>query len=153
MRLCGLGYVFLNLRSESRHINPSLRSGCYSDSDLFPVVMADSIIAQVTMAGGAINFTFNEILYSQVEKGKDTSNLSLISAYHNVIDRYDYSYFLLVNPNAYSNVLLTKSAYMDIRNTNIAVSISYTNGSLYQINGVTSGYDYIWHSTILYLIR
>ena len=116
--------------------------------------MADSILAQVTMAGGAINFILNEILYSKcgtVSSSSSSDSRAMIS--HGTIDAYDYDYLLITHAANYNSVLLPKSAYMKIRNNNLAVGLGGSNVVMYQINGNNSSYDYIWYGTILYLVK
>lgn len=115
--------------------------------------MADSILAQVTMASGAINFILNEILYSKCGVvTQSNSNDVRARINHSVIDAYDYDYLLLTHASNYNSMLLPKSAYMEVRNNNLTVGIGGTSTTMYQINGGSS-YDYIWYGTILYLVK
>ena len=115
--------------------------------------MADSILAQVTMAGGAINFMLNEILYSKcgVVPSSDSNNLRARIS-HSTIDAYDYDYLLITHAANYNSMLLPKSAYMEVRNNNLTVGLGGNNAVMYQING-SSSYDYIWYGIILYLVK
>ena len=87
--------------------------------------MADSIMMQLCMAGGAVNLSFNEVLYSQTE----TSTL-----YTSTINSYNWKCLMIYHLMCISPFIIFRDAY-DAQFSNI--------NSTDMISGITPDGRYI----------
>ena len=82
--------------------------------------MAESIMMQLSLAGGAVNLAFNEVLYSQI----GTSTL-----YIDTMNSYNWKAFIVYTPAAISPFIIFKDAYVKLNKTNVNIHLLSPSGT------------------------
>lgn len=110
--------------------------------------MAEAIMTQITMAGGAVNLTFNEVLYSYT----CADNNSPSSLNYDIINSYDWCCAIIYNPRVI-NPFICFSTYSIFSNDRMfrVDGVTPSGSAVTMLDSRNSNSFYIYESTSLFL--
>lgn len=114
--------------------------------------MAESIMTQITMAGGAVNLAFNEVVYSWISSQADNAYVDNKNRVE--INNYNWDCMLVYHPQAINPfVAFRSSGVTSLTTSNLVIQSADPNGTRIYLLGLNaSNYYYLYGSCTMLLL-